>query len=481
MSLGFCLKALKVQDELEIAYKNGLKLDESPHLEKVSSHPNIFWQFLSYLRYVTSHGRLRVKIPRTNEVFSYCETHNQMKSLRPLINSLADRGKRTSLVIDKKLTHKSEELNADVTVMSFSVGLIVTSLVCIFLRMGFLTGRTQSYKHQNRYKKQFNRFFRIYAAILYFHKILQKTKPKLVLIANDHNCDTRSLRLTCELMGIKTAFVQHGSGTQLNPPLRFDYVFLDGLCSFEGYTNKPEVKAGYALEMPKRVFLSGKMLQRNNELAPTPSKSSESLKIGIGVNKLDDFEVVKRFMESVQKVDPTVSFRIRTHPAQDQEFLKKLSDFRSTSKSTEHSEGHNEPLSEYFQLIDVLVAANTSLHLEAMLLETVSYYYEFSDTVEIRDYYRFIHYGLIKDFPSWEQINTQEKLSQIVSIPAEQKEAIRKFCESHGTKWYGRESELVARTCALILNDKNVDELFCSPIQNIQPSLNLYHLKNETI
>ena len=82
-----------------------------------------------------------------------------------------------------------------------------------------------------------NLFCGAYSYVPYFINILSKTKPKLVIVSNDHSLNCRSLRLAAQILGIRTLYIQHASISNIFPPLEFDYALLDGLVSYKKYVS----------------------------------------------------------------------------------------------------------------------------------------------------------------------------------------------------------------------------------------------------
>ena len=56
---------------------------------------------------------------------------------------------------------------------------------------------------------KFNLFCEAYVLVPFFIDILKKVQSKVIIISNDHHVITRSLRLSAEIMDIKTLYTQH--------------------------------------------------------------------------------------------------------------------------------------------------------------------------------------------------------------------------------------------------------------------------------
>ena len=104
--------------------------------------------------------------------------------------------------------------------------------------------------------------------------------------------------------------------------------------------------------------------------------------------------------------------------------------------------------------------SNSSIHLEAALVNLPTFYYEMSDEVYISDYYGYVKNGISKKLEenfSAELINFS---IQELLLSEKRKLAIKKYSETFGSLWQNREGELTALIIDNILNNKSLGEFF---------------------
>src|SRR5690606_16705276 len=108
--------------------------------------------------------------------------------------------------------------------------------------------RAQGYRRIG-YDHHLDRYLLTYGYFRASLEVLGRLGPKLLLLSNDHNMETRTLEHAASRLGIRTAYVQHASVAHGFPPLAFNLAFLDGLDAARKYD-----QPGYARS---QVFLTG--------------------------------------------------------------------------------------------------------------------------------------------------------------------------------------------------------------------------------
>ena len=258
--------------------------------------------------------------------------------------------------------------------------------------------------------------------------------PKVVVMANDHSTYNRCMIDICKKLSIKTVYVQHASVTNKFPSLRFDYSFLDGLESLEKYEAQ-------GLSQGK-VFLSGGV--RFDGI----SRKKENMhihKIGIALNEFDDKEKATKII-SYLLTHGDVSIVVRPHPAR---AGKSFEDW-CVKLHVKYSDSKNEPSFDFLYNIDVLLANDSSIHLDAAIVGCPSLVYNFSSDAT-QDYYGFIKHGLVREIND-EHINEIYKHTKAASL-----DVVRYYHASVGTAYEGQVGTLVLD---LISNILGVDSTF---------------------
>ena len=213
-----------------------------------------------------------------------------------------------------------------------------------------------------------------------YRRALRHYRPRAVVFANDHNDDSRSLLLACRAEGVPTAYVQHASVSTNFPPLGFDLSLLEGQDALDKYRQCGPVRGRVELVgMPKAdAFLS----QRNT--APRVRR------VAVACNLLDELPAVQHVLAELLRELPELTFTLRPHPGDRRDF----GPLRAALPALQWSNPHQENVFEFLRQHDALVAADTSTHLEAVLLNVASVYYRFSPTAALADYYGYAAHGL---------------------------------------------------------------------------------------
>ncbi len=280
------------------------------------------------------------------------------------------------------------------------------------------------------------RFFDfIFYAIGYYEvyrRALRHYRPRAVVFSNDHNDDTRSLLLACRAEGVPTAYVQHASVSANFPPLGFDLSLLEGQDALDKYRQCGPVHGRVALVgMPKAdAYLS----QKN--MAPAVRC------VGIACNIHDPMPAIIDTLAYVVKALPELTFTMRPHPSDGRDFepLRKL------LPALQWSSARQENVFDFLLRQDALVAADTSTHLEATLLNVASIYYRFGTNPLTNDYYGYAARGLV------DRADTPEALAATLRRYAQRKPAdlYRRAAYYNATLGTPDEGRSQPRTLALL-------------------------------
>ena len=229
------------------------------------------------------------------------------------------------------------------------------------------------------------RFFDfIFYAIGYYEvyrRALRHYRPRAVVFSNDHNDDTRSLLLACRAEGVPTAYVQHASVSTNFPPLGFDLSLLEGQDALDKYQLCGPIAGRVELVgMPK----ADAYLNRKNT-APRVRR------VGIACNIHDPMPALVETLVYLVHELPELTFTLRPHPSDGRDFepLQKL------LPALQWSSARQENVFDFLLRQDALVAADTSTHLEATLLNVASIYFRFGTFALTNDYYGYAGRGLV--------------------------------------------------------------------------------------
>jgi len=237
-----------------------------------------------------------------------------------------------------------------------------------------------------KYKKQSTlRFFDVLYDATGFYEVylrkLQKYKPKAIIFANDHNADARAMLLAAKALGIKTVYIQHASVSPIFPPLAFDLNLLEGQDSLNKYKSCGPV-AG-------RVELIG--MPKADAFFQFRNRHSTIQTIGIGCNLMDEVAAVEQLLRQLTSSFPNLHFILRPHPRDKRNF----NTLASISPSIHLSDSSTVATFDYLRQLDVQISGNSGIHLEAVLLNVWSIYYNFNPQEKLYDYYDFVQHGLV--------------------------------------------------------------------------------------
>ena len=104
--------------------------------------------------------------------------------------------------------------------------------------------------------------------------------------------------------------------------------------------------------------------------------------------------------------------------------------------------------------VNILIASNSSIHLEAALAGLPTFYDEMSKEVLFTDYYGYVKKGISKRLKknfSYELV--KNSIKRKVSDRNRQ-QAIKSYSEKHGKNWQNLEGELSELIINRIINDK---------------------------
>ncbi|PRY14426.1 hypothetical protein CLV24_104239 [Pontibacter ummariensis] len=265
-----------------------------------------------------------------------------------------------------------------------------------------------------------------------YHQKLQQFKPAAIVFANDHNPDARAMLLAAKALGIKTAYVQHASVSTTFPPLQFDLSLLEGQDSLDKYIECGPITGEVKLiGMPKAdAFVSAR--NRNRTIRT----------IGIGASLLDLIEELEKLTRKLSNCLPEVRIIVRPHPRDKRDFTY----LQSIAPTVSISDSSKEPTFEYLQHLDVMISSNSSVHLEAVLMNVWSIYYNFNSIEPLHDVYGYVAQGLV------EAISTPEKLCDMLTARLQDKPDVflraRYYNATVGTPYDGKSSELALQHIA---------------------------------
>ncbi|MBD1397643.1 hypothetical protein H9Q13_10730 [Pontibacter sp. JH31] len=272
----------------------------------------------------------------------------------------------------------------------------------------------------------------LYDSIGFYEVYLQKLKkyrPQAIVFANDHNADARAMLLAAKALGIKTIYIQHSSISQLFPPLNFDLNLLEGQDALDKYRQCGPVDGRVEfIGMPK----ADKFVKLRNHRPAVRT-------VGIACNLMDRLEEVEALLKAMTGTFPLLRIILRPHPRDTRSytFAQRLSPHISLSDVGQQS------VFEYLQELEMLISGNSGIHLEAVLLNVWSVYFNFNPKEELHDYYGFVKHGLVEEVTSFASL--QPLLQQGIARKPDVYLRATYYSATVGTAYDGKSSELAVQ------------------------------------
>lgn len=387
--------------------------------------------------------------------FVYACTGNQMKSLIGFVEALSEKGESCQFVSQDKLIaeHAIEEhcVPYAKTVSDVAVSQVVAVLG--FLRLN----RGLSYLPDKIRDGQYSNFLSAYVYLAVFLRILREVRPEYVVVSNDHSPGPRCLVAAAHYLGIKTVYMQHASVCNIFPALRFNYAFLDGEKSLRVYEECENNSPADIKLYPKPViFLSGQKKKLYIE------KNNLRKKIGIAINMLDSINNVVDVINKLTKNG--FSILLRWHPNQSLDDIAKINTVFENNSKVGLSNPKSQDVSAFLGESSSLIAGNSSIHLEAAIMGVKTIYYEMAPS-ERPDYYGYVREGISVFAETIDDIFAFIYKNECANLE-ERYSAIKRYSETYGTIWHGREGELVAETLQRISIRKELLPIYKSKLES---------------
>jgi len=162
-------------------------------------------------------------------------------------------------------------------------------------------------------------------------------------------------------------------------------------------------------------------------------------RLGICINSLDPYCKVENVIKELICDFPTIDVILRPHPGDPD--LKKWQEI-----SSKYSLTYNNPLKEeafaFLTKVDAIIVGDSSIALEAALLNVYPIYYDFPGLY--LDYFAYIKNGLIdKHTNNYEDI--RKWINELYQCKPDIRQRTKRYCNAVGTIFDGKSSELAAK------------------------------------
>nr|WP_255481103.1 hypothetical protein [Pontibacter sp. Tf4] len=284
-----------------------------------------------------------------------------------------------------------------------------------------------------RKKQSTLRFYDILFDAVGFYEVylqkLRKYKPAAIVFANDHNADARSMLLAAKAAGIKTIYIQHASVSPIFPPLQFDLNLLEGQDALQKYKICGPIEG--------KVELIG--MPKADAFVPFRNRNQQIQTIGIGCNLMDDLGEIGKLIRQLSSDFPSIHFILRPHPRDKRDFNA----LSTIGTNISLSDSRTIVTFDYLRQVDVQISGNSGIHLEAVLLNVWSIFYNMNPTEKLDDYYGFIAHGLVDAPAGYEEL--KHLLQQHLHEKPNVYQRAKYYNETVGSTYEGKSSELALK------------------------------------
>ena len=187
----------------------------------------------------------------------------------------------------------------------------------------------------------------------------------------------------CNNLNIKSLYIQHASVANYYPALQFSYAFLDGVESFHKYTDihKDGTSKTVILGACRFDYMKPKIINQKEAFINT---------IGVAVNMIDDYNHIEALCKFILNINPAYKIVIRTHPG-----MLHFEHFKFENANIEYTSAYDETPFDFLNRIGILIANDSSIHLDALMARVPSIMYSLSKS-GFSDQYSYVAQGLVK-------------------------------------------------------------------------------------
>jgi hypothetical protein len=276
----------------------------------------------------------------------------------------------------------------------------------------------------------FDGFCIAYGADLVLRKYLRKIKPKQIVITNHLNVFHRSLSRVAVLLNIKTIFIQHASIANGFPSLsQFSIALLEGQDSLNKYQQVGLNNCN--------IFLVGST--KFDAFMSEIRNDREMLNIGVCINGMDSFEGYEELLNRIYlKYKNKNHLHIRPHPADRRRDLWKQ--LTNSLVDVKYSDYQNENAFDFLKKMDLIIAGDSNIHLEAVMLNIPCIYFDPLKTN--LDWYGFSKQRLVSYCDTIESVFTV--FENFKKIKLNVREKAKYYIDTINTKMDGQSCMLVA-------------------------------------
>jgi hypothetical protein len=377
------------------------------------------------------HFRYSSRLEHPGAIVLFCVSHNQDVALEPLARSLKDAVKvgdpAWSLFGPSQLAAR------------FTALLFLPCLIKVWAGSGSYWRRSARYFIDD--------YLYTYGYYLACRSFCRKNRPRVVISANDHSMKNRAMLKAASDEGIRTVYIQHASVINHQPSMLCDYAFLEGVDALEKYQEAQGDADVFLVGMPKA-----------DHYMPVSFEERIHEHIGICTSDQSPVPTVVTLIEQLSRVCPELKITVRPHPGEVDSFS--IWEQWCHTLGCEYSSPREEHAFEFIKKQSVVIAGDSSILLESVLMNIPAIYYYFDPAQ--RDIYEYVKHELC---PACDTVSgLAELIGQRHQIPDWRAKA-RRYCHNINTVHDGHSTKLVCRLLNSLLANESIPPAGWRPFQ----------------
>ena len=276
------------------------------------------------------------------------------------------------------------------------------------------------------FRLNLDNYWLTYGAYIACRNWFARLEPRAIILSNDHNTLNRIALKCARRHNVPTIYLQHASVTAKFPPLDFDYAFLEGRDAARKYDEAGPSRATVLLVGMVKFDAYAQYVNQHNTL----------VSLGICTNILDPMPEVSALCGELKEQCPQLRLVLRQHPLD-----PRTVEWQSISSlhGIEFSDSRREEALLFLRGIDGIIAAESSIHLEAAMMNVYPLYYAYNG--QYRDWYGYGRYKLYDHCASRTEV--LEKVRGLMRGKPSVRERAKAYCETINTPYDGKSSLLV--------------------------------------
>lgn len=310
--------------------------------------------------------------------------------------------------------------------------------------------RSKGYRRRS-FTQGFDHYWIIYGLYITSRIWLRSLRPRAMIFANLLFPYARVLQKAAREEGVICVYMQHASLMADIPAFNCDYVLLEGRDSLE---KAAKTGAGH-----ERFFLIG--MPKHDAYVLHVNTHRSVLSIGICTNGSDLLPIVEALLAQLRQEFPAMKMIVRQHSSD-----RRVKAWRNLARkyTMEFSDSRMEISFDFLKNVDVIVAGDSNILLEAALMNVMPLYYDFPQ--KHLDSLGFERHGLVEYFSEPQAICGF--IRRIAGCKPSVRDKAKYYNATIGTNYDGRSSELASELIEMLISRGQMDIKKWRRIANVE-------------